>query len=485
MRSLQLAFLALLASIPTRAADFHKGYKAEQRGDYATALAEYLPLATKGNAYAQNKLGVLYYYGRGVERDYLKAVDWYRKAAEAGLPVAYNNLGHCYQKGLGVPRDYVQAEMWFTLAGPSNDAADNAARTDVVEHITAEQRSQALRMAASWRPPRAKDKEETRVWVRAVSYRAIPHDSTYTRAGSTDTTCYGSGADSGYYSTARLDCQTVTKPPERWTITTQMEIYNAVETDLSLYTVRCLSNPLIRPEDSACTWLIPGETYAVSIKNTTMAVTYRKGGNMGDVVRAKYRILDVRAKQGDTDSHAAGSQLATASPTAPDHGLEYDRPQPAIPNGENHDTSAIDTNGGARFRLPKLGVPFLLQGDDLIEMEVAEGKARTTEGRIVYSVPGSSSQARTQSVRPIIMAQSSTLPQIAGRLELYRMEIRGNERQLIYEVAGKQIAVPIPLTIKQISTTLYEFKVDQDLGPGEYALSPKGSNQVFLFEVYQ
>ena len=44
--------------------------EAVQRNDYATAYKLYTDNATKGDAFAQNELGQLYYQGKGVERDY-------------------------------------------------------------------------------------------------------------------------------------------------------------------------------------------------------------------------------------------------------------------------------------------------------------------------------------------------------------------------------------------------------------------------------
>ena len=98
-------------------ADFQEGLAAHERGDYATALREWRPLAEQGVDVAQYNLGVMYSYGRGVPQDYGEAVKWLRLAAEQGLDVAQLNLGAMYLEGQGVPQDYVQAHTWFNLAG--------------------------------------------------------------------------------------------------------------------------------------------------------------------------------------------------------------------------------------------------------------------------------------------------------------------------------------------------------------------------------
>ncbi len=63
-------------------ADFQKGFAAAKRGDFATALREWKPLAGQGNAEAQSNLDVMYDNGRGVPKDFKTAVKWYRLAVE-------------------------------------------------------------------------------------------------------------------------------------------------------------------------------------------------------------------------------------------------------------------------------------------------------------------------------------------------------------------------------------------------------------------
>ena len=62
--------------------DFWAGNEAWNKNDYATALKHFRPLAEKGDARAQTKLGWMYYRGMVVTKDYKKAVKWYRKAAK-------------------------------------------------------------------------------------------------------------------------------------------------------------------------------------------------------------------------------------------------------------------------------------------------------------------------------------------------------------------------------------------------------------------
>jgi TPR repeat protein len=62
----------------------------------------YKKAAEQGVSRAQNKLGLMYYNGEGVQQNYKEALNWYRKAAEQGFAEAQNNLGLMYHNGEGV-----------------------------------------------------------------------------------------------------------------------------------------------------------------------------------------------------------------------------------------------------------------------------------------------------------------------------------------------------------------------------------------------
>jgi TPR repeat protein len=95
--TLLLVAVTLMAA-PARA-DYDHGRAAYEVGDYAKAVAEWLPAATRGDLRAQTYLGVMYERGLGVARDDSEAVHWYRKAADQGNARAQTNLGLMYRKG--------------------------------------------------------------------------------------------------------------------------------------------------------------------------------------------------------------------------------------------------------------------------------------------------------------------------------------------------------------------------------------------------
>ena len=198
----KLAGLALIVALcagftlglttPARAG-FDEGMAAHQRGDYATALREWRPLAKQGvadaqynlgvmyrkgrgvpqddaeavkwyrkaaeqgHAIAQVSLGVMYGEGRGVTQDYAEALQWWRKAAEQGVAGAQNNLGVMYSYGRGVPQDYVQAHMWLNLAAsrrfPGEDRDQSVKNRDIIAtRMTPAQISEARKLAREWKP---------------------------------------------------------------------------------------------------------------------------------------------------------------------------------------------------------------------------------------------------------------------------------------------------------------------------------------------
>ena len=57
-------------------------YVAYDRADYQSALAVWLPLASEGDAVAQNYVGEIYEKGLGADKNYQQAAFWYQKAAD-------------------------------------------------------------------------------------------------------------------------------------------------------------------------------------------------------------------------------------------------------------------------------------------------------------------------------------------------------------------------------------------------------------------
>ena len=156
LRSGFLALAIMALAVPAHAGLLEDGLAAWERGEYETALKLLRPLAERGEAEAQYRLGLsyrtevgveewydagkkwfqlaatqghteaqfslgrLYDYGHGVNHgkpvDYLEAAKWYRLAAEKGHASAQFYLGVLYDHGDGVPQDYAEAAKWYRLA---------------------------------------------------------------------------------------------------------------------------------------------------------------------------------------------------------------------------------------------------------------------------------------------------------------------------------------------------------------------------------
>lgn len=147
------ASVLLLGIRVTWADTYEDGIVAYKRGDYAKALKIYQSLVVRGNAKAQNNLGVLYLNGEGVLEDYVEAVKWFKLAAAQGNVNGQENLAEMYFLGYGTNQnsapDYVRAHMWFNLASAAatekssvRDARDKAAKL-----MTPQQILQAQKMA--------------------------------------------------------------------------------------------------------------------------------------------------------------------------------------------------------------------------------------------------------------------------------------------------------------------------------------------------
>src|SRR4051812_3012908 len=110
-----VAAIALAAGMAS--ADVKTGVDAWQRGDFGAAVAEWRPLADRGDADAQYNLGQAYKMGRGVPADLRIAQTWYEKAAQQGHPQAAANLGLIlFQNG-----EKQSAIPWLKMAAEADD----------------------------------------------------------------------------------------------------------------------------------------------------------------------------------------------------------------------------------------------------------------------------------------------------------------------------------------------------------------------------
>lgn len=133
---------------------------------------------------------------------------------------------------------------------------------------------------------------------------------------------------------------------------------------------------------------------------------------------------------------------------------------------------------------PKPDVPYLVHADNLVETEASEARQQKRRNDDVYSVPGATSPARTPLTEPIFLLRSEKLA--PGDLELYRLEIRDGNREVVFPENKKRWPRAFRLEVTRLADQLFRIEVSENLGleNGEYSMTPRGSNQVFCFTVY-
>jgi TPR repeat protein len=124
-----LGLAATLADGRVAFAGFDEGVAAAERGDYASAMREWTPLAARGHAGAQFNMGRVYREGLGVKRDDGIALEWFDRAAAQGHLGAQTALGDMHRIGvrldtrtLNLPRDFKKAAKWYRKAAGQGHA---------------------------------------------------------------------------------------------------------------------------------------------------------------------------------------------------------------------------------------------------------------------------------------------------------------------------------------------------------------------------
>src|SRR5215471_1031560 len=158
------------------------------RAEYEAAAKELRKAAEGGDASAQNKLGLLYYEGKGVPQNYRLAKQWFAEAAKQGHAGAQVHLGTLYlhgegapqsdqmalfwfsqaaeqkealafaklgsmnEKGQGILQDYIQAHMWYNLSAEHGETRSAELRDALAKQMTPAQIAEAQRLAREWKP---------------------------------------------------------------------------------------------------------------------------------------------------------------------------------------------------------------------------------------------------------------------------------------------------------------------------------------------
>jgi hypothetical protein len=131
-------------------------------------------------------------------------------------------------------------------------------------------------------------------------------------------------------------------------------------------------------------------------------------------------------------------------------------------------------------RPPKPDVPYLKHASTLVPTEAAQAKEQKQKNDTLYVIEGANSPARTPLAAPVFLFQSDKL--VAEKLGLYKLDVKNGHREILF--GAKKSPKPIIITVTHVDGNLYRIEADESLEPGEYSLSPEGSNQVFCFAVF-
>lgn len=122
-RGIAALFLAVLTALPfTAHAGLNEGLAAYDKAEFTTALKELAPLAEKGNAQAQYRLGKIFNLGQGLPPDKKEAAKWFHLAAQQGLAEAQGALGYLCLVGEGVSQNSDLALEWTRKAAQQGNA---------------------------------------------------------------------------------------------------------------------------------------------------------------------------------------------------------------------------------------------------------------------------------------------------------------------------------------------------------------------------
>ena len=116
--------------------EFQRGLEAQDRGDIAATLKDWIPLARVGFVPAQYNLGLMYRSGTNVPQNNQKAAEWFRLAAKQGDVRAQYMLGVMYALGQGVAQDSVYASMWLDIVARSGDKKAQTQSLDLARALS-------------------------------------------------------------------------------------------------------------------------------------------------------------------------------------------------------------------------------------------------------------------------------------------------------------------------------------------------------------
>jgi len=141
--------------------------------DYPRAMAAYKVGAEGGDAVCQYQVGMMHFFGQGVDVDYKQALPWIEKAAAQDHPTAVGQLGSMYCNGLGVTPSWRRAREDYERAiklGNTKSVKDMQILTGNIQTVTSERSHHP----ATSRTPPTSDATATHLPSFLHAYRSPP-----------------------------------------------------------------------------------------------------------------------------------------------------------------------------------------------------------------------------------------------------------------------------------------------------------------------
>ena len=142
---------------------------------------------------------------------------------------------------------------------------------------------------------------------------------------------------------------------------------------------------------------------------------------------------------------------------------------------------------GQRNRLglpnpPKQDIPFLIHGSEIRELEQTVAKSEEIKNQLKFWIPGTAASVKTPLAAPEFLIDSKGID--PRDLQLYGFEVANGRRELLYRRKKKVVAEPYFLQLDGIEARVVRIRISGSLPPGEYGLTPDGSDAVFTFAVF-
>ena len=132
-------------------------------------------------------------------------------------------------------------------------------------------------------------------------------------------------------------------------------------------------------------------------------------------------------------------------------------------------------------RPPKPDILYIKHANNLIPTEVVQAKEDQRKDDTLYTIDGENSSARTPLAEPIFLLLADKLQ--PDKLQLFKLETKNGHREILFAKRKGPMSIRVEIT-RLGSDNLYKLEVEEELAPGEYSLSPPGSNQAFCFQVF-